>query len=195
MIRSKKDYKYYLECDKLARGYNKKNYFGIRGEIPVYKFQRMMRRVEYFNNCKHGFFYKIITLILKYQYKKMQIKLGYSIPINTFGPGLMIQHRGTICVNGKARVGRNCRINVDVNIGTNMEKEGEAPVIGDNCFIGPGVKMFGKIHIGNNVAIGANSVVNKSFPDNVTIAGVPAKIVNNIGTKNRFNYYPKEIEE
>lgn len=52
------------------------------------------------------------------------------------------------------------------------------PVIGDNCYIGPGAKLFGDIRIGNNVAIGANSVVNKSFEDNVTIAGVPAKIVN-----------------
>ena len=51
--------------------------------------------------------------------------------------------------------------------------------------------MFGKIIIGNNVAIGANAVVNKSFGDNVTIAGVPAKIVNTTGTKNRMRYYIK----
>ena len=72
-----------------------------------------------------------------------------------------------------------------------MEKEEEAPIIGDNCFIGPGAKLFGKIKIGDNVAIGANAVVNKSFGDNVTIAGVPAKIVNNIGTKDRMRYYLK----
>ena len=72
-----------------------------------------------------------------------------------------------------------------------MEKEEEAPIIGDNCFIGPGAKLFGKIKIGNNVAIGANAVVNKSFEDNVTIAGVPAKIVNNIGTQKRMRYYVK----
>ena len=72
-----------------------------------------------------------------------------------------------------------------------MEKEEEAPIIGDNCFIGPGAKLFGKIKIGDNVAIGANSVVNKSFQDNVTIAGVPARVVNNRGTQNRMRYYLK----
>ncbi len=191
MIKNKDDYLYYIECDKKARGFTKNKYFGIRGEIPIYKFQLLMRKVEYYNNCKKNFISKIYLYILKYRYKKLQIKYGFSIPINTFGPGLYIQHRGTICVNGSAKIGCNCRINVDVNIGTNMEKEEEAPIIGDNCFIGPGAKIFGKIKIGNNVAIGANAVVNKSFGDNITIAGVPAKVVNNIGTKNRMRYYLK----
>ena len=191
MIENKEDYLYYIKCDREARGFSKKMYYGIRGENPVYKFQLLMRKVEYYNNCKKGFFSKIYLYVLKYKYKKQQIKYGFSIPINTFGPGLYIQHRGTICVNGSARIGSNCRINVDVNIGTNMEKEEEAPIIGDNCFIGPGAKLFGEIQIGNNVAIGANAVVNKSFGNNVTIAGVPAKIVNNVGTINRMRYYLK----
>lgn len=46
-----------------------------------------------------------------------------------------------------------------------------APIIRDNVYIGPGAKLFGKIKIGNNVAIGANAVVNKDVPDNVTIGG------------------------
>lgn len=189
MIKDKESYKYYLECDRLARGYNKKYLFGIRNEIPLYNFQKLMRKTEYYNNCGKGIVSKIYTFFLKYRFKKECIKYGFSFSINTFGPGLVIQHRGTICINGNTKIGKNCRINVDVNIGTNMEKECEAPIIGDNCFIGPGVKMFGKIRIGNNVAIGANSVVNKDVPDNVTIAGVPAKIVNNKGTVNRFKYY------
>ena len=63
--------------------------------------------------------------------------------------------------------------------------------------VGSGSKVLGNItigdnvKIGNNVAIGANAVVNKSFGDNITIAGVPAKVVNNIGTKNRMRYYLK----
>ena len=38
--------------------------------------------------------------------------------------------------------------------------------------------MFGKIVIGDNVAIGANAVVNKSFPEgNATLGGIPAKVI------------------
>lgn len=53
-------------------------------------------------------------------------------------------------------------------------------------YIGPGAKLFGKIHIGDNVAIGANAVVNKDVPSNVTVAGVPAKIISNKGSKAIF---------
>ena len=56
-------------------------------------------------------------------------------------------------------------------------------------YIGPGAKLYGKITIGNNVAIGANAVVNKSFGSNITIAGIPAKIISNNGAKEN-NIYP-----
>ena len=102
---------------------------------------------------------------------------------------MCIAHRGTICINGATTIGKNCRIYPDTNIGTQMGKMGESPIIGDNCFIAPGAKLFGKIKIGDNVAIGANAVVNKDVPDNVTVAGVPATIINNKGTVGVFKYY------
>lgn len=187
MITSKDEYKSYLEADRLARNFKKKIHFGNRGEIPLYKYQRLMRKVEYYNNCRKGLFSRLILIYLKYKYKNLSIKFGFTIPINIFGPGLCIAHRGTICINGSTKIGKNCRIYPCVNIGTQMGKYGEAPIIGDNCFIGPGVKMFGKITIGDNVAIGANAVVNKDFGNNVAIAGVPAKIINYNGTRGIFN--------
>ena len=193
MIKNKEDYKFYLEADRKARNYSKKIiYIGNRKEIPLHNFQRLMRKVEYYNNCKKGIFNKIILLILKYRYKSLSIKYGFSIPINTFGPWLCIAHRGTIVINGASKIGKNCRINIDVNIGTQMGENGKAPTIGDNCFIGPGAKLFGDIKIGDNVAIGANAVVNKDFGDNVTIAGVPAKVVSKKGTNGKFSYYVEE---
>lgn len=50
-------------------------------------------------------------------------------------------------------------------------------VIGDNTWIGEGVAIMPGVTIGENVIIGANAVVTHSFPDNVVIAGVPAKII------------------
>ena len=41
------------------------------------------------------------------------------------------------------------------------------------------------------MAIGANSVINKDVQDNVTVVGIPFKIVNNVGTNGRFRYYVK----
>lgn len=52
------------------------------------------------------------------------------------------------------------------------------PIIGDNVYIGPGAILFGDIRIGDNVMIGANSTVTKSFEEsNIVIAGSPAKII------------------
>lgn len=121
---------------------------------------------------------------LKYRYYRLGLELGFEIPINVFGPGLAIVHRGLLIVNPHTKRGKNCRIHAGVNIGTAAGFSDATPKIGNNIYIGPGAKLFGKITIGNDVAIGANSVVNKSFGDKVTIAGVPAKIINNKGSQN-----------
>lgn len=90
-------------------------------------------------------------------------------------------------VNPNARIGRFCDIHVDVNIGQNYTAE-EVPTIGDNVWIGPGVKIFGKIHIADGVMIGANSVVNRSFDESdITIAGCPARKIKNSGNPYKRN--------
>lgn len=58
-----------------------------------------------------------------------------------------------------------------MNIGAT--KDG-APVIGDGVYIGPGSKIYGPITLGDNVTIGANAVVNKSFGSNQLLVGMPA---------------------
>ena len=52
--------------------------------------------------------------------------------------------------------------------------------IGKNCWLGNCVTILAGVEIGDNVTVGANSVVTKSFPSNVVIGGVPAKILKQI---------------
>jgi acetyltransferase-like isoleucine patch superfamily enzyme len=52
--------------------------------------------------------------------------------------------------------------------------------IGKNCWLGNSVTILPGVELGDNVTIGANSVVTNSFPSNVVIAGCPAKIIKNI---------------
>ena len=58
--------------------------------------------------------------------------------------------------------------------------EGKETYIGDNCFIGMNSIILMGSHIGNNCIIGAGSVVHGSFPDNVVIAGNPARIISSL---------------
>jgi serine O-acetyltransferase len=95
----------------------------------------------------------------------------------SIGKGTVLGYWGLgVVVHSRAKVGKNCVISQNVTIGRNIGDK-EVPEIGNDVYIGPGSVIFGEIKIGNNVIIGANSVVNKSFPDNVVIAGVPAKII------------------
>jgi acetyltransferase-like isoleucine patch superfamily enzyme len=49
--------------------------------------------------------------------------------------------------------------------------------MGNNCWLGSNVSILAGVVLGDNVTVGANSVVTKSFPSNVVIAGCPAKII------------------
>lgn len=180
MIKSYEDYIYYLNQDLKNNKLNK-NLKNILFS-DFYKFYNLLRYYEYLYNCKKS---KVLLFITKIRFKRIMKKLGFSFGPNTFGPGLTIAHYGTIVVHADTRIGKNCRINVCVNIGSVFNKEG-LPQIGDNCYIGPGVKMYRPLKIGNNVTIGANSVVNKNFEKgNCTIAGIPALKISN-------NYYIKD---
>lgn len=50
-------------------------------------------------------------------------------------------------------------------------------VIGRNCWLGFGSVVLKGVTLGDNVIVGANSVVTKSFPSNVVVAGCPAKVI------------------
>ncbi len=177
MIQSKKDYLYYLEADRVSL-MKKNRKAEIRPRFigdEIWKFQRLLRKVEFYQNCKNSVFSKIYLKFLNFQLNKLRVRYGFSIPCNVFGPGLSIAHIGTIVIHSNVRIGANCRVHIDVNIGANGHPKA-VPVIGDNVYIAPGAKIFGAIEIADGIVIGANSVVNKSFIEpNITIAGIPAR--------------------
>jgi serine O-acetyltransferase len=97
-----------------------------------------------------------------------QMMWGIEIPRATaVGPGLFIGHFGGITISASAVLGNNCSVSQNVTIGVagSGDKLG-VPVIGDDVYIAPGARLFGKITIGNNVKIGANAVIYRSVPDN-----------------------------
>lgn len=176
VIDSKQTLKDYLEKDKYALG-KKRKHPKFWGD-DIWKFEIILRKHEYYENCSRN---RIMKMFYKYRHYRMEQRLELQIPCNTFGAGLCINHFGLLLVNDRARIGQWCDIHQGVSIGQNIETD-EVPVIGDNVWIGPGAKIFGKIVIGDNTMIGANSVVTKSFEQgNVRIAGNPAKVISEEG--------------
>jgi serine O-acetyltransferase len=83
-------------------------------------------------------------------------------------------HSNGVVINTSVRGGKNVFIEHQVTIGA---EKGEAPVLGDNVFIGAGAKIVGAVRIGNDVKIGANAVVTKDLPDGATAVGIPARVI------------------
>jgi len=136
-----------------------------------------LRHYEYWSNRRNRSPIALLMTVWHYFiHKHLSYKLGFTLYKNQFGPGLYIMHYGTIVVNAKCKIGANCNINVGVNIGMG------GSVIGDNCYLAPGVKVIKPVKIGNNVMIGANAVVDKDIPDDCIVVGIPAKIIK------RFNH-------
>ncbi len=98
-----------------------------------------------------------------------------------------------VFVSGGARIGRNCVIFQQVTIGSNTLSDSAsigAPEIGDNCYIGAGAKVIGKVKVGNNVRIAANAVVYEDVPDNsVVLSGSQRTITRETPMDNRFYSY------
>ena len=175
MINSKADYFYYLECDRVALRQKRKNPLLIPGK-EVWKYQRLLRKTEYYTNCKRK---NPIRLWLKWRLHVLSVKYGFSIPLNAFGPGLSIAHVGPIIINSKSKIGANCRIQTGVTLGATNGST-QAPVLGNNVFLGDGCKLIGAITVADDVAIGANAVVVKSIAEpGTTWGGVPAKKISN----------------
>jgi acetyltransferase-like isoleucine patch superfamily enzyme len=70
--------------------------------------------------------------------------------------------------------------------------------IGNNCFIGTGAIILPGVRIGDQVVVGAGSVVTRSVPDNTVVAGVPAHYICSYGdyvrrTSQRCRHYPADV--
>lgn len=98
------------------------------------------------------------------------MKLGFSIGCDVFGYGLVLPHYGTIVVGISNRIGNYAVLHTSTCISDNGK------VIGDGLYLSTGAKKTSKVTLGRGVSVGANSVVNKDFGDNVLLVGLPAEV-------------------
>ena len=158
--------------------------YTINEAVAIAKYLKYMRRQEYYyNNIRDG--KKLPHMYLGFWFNslkknKLGNKLGISIEMSSnIEPGLLIYHPGSIVIHKKAVIGKNLKLHGNNCIGNKgINGKDDLPTIGDNCDMGYGSVVIGKIKIGNNVKIGANSVVTKDIPDNTTVVGIPARKIN-----------------
>ena len=152
------NYYFYDKVNSMISHYNPKRYW---------KFKRSLALKE---GCKLFRLWKL--LYLKRSDSFNCASLGHRLDRNggsLFKSTPFLPHgiKG-IFISDYAVIGSGAVIYQGVTIGKNGENC-DAPIIGDNVFVGAGAVIIGKIRIGNNVKIGANCVVFFDVPDNCTV--------------------------
>lgn len=123
------------------------------------------------------------------------------------GKNFFANYNCTILDVAKVKIGDNCMLAPNVAIYTaghplhpdtrNSGYEyGKEVTIGDNCWIGGNSVICPGVHIGNDVVIGAGSVVTRDIPDGSIAAGSPCRVIRGITEDDRrLLYKGEEIDD
>ncbi len=119
------------------------------------------------------------SLLYRALYRRARSVYGIELPFTVeLGRRVVIEHQGTIVIHGECKIGDDCIIRQGVTLGVKgVDYLNDVPVLGNRVDLGAGSKILGKITLGDDVVVGANAVVTKDVPSNVTVAGIPARPV------------------
>lgn len=105
-------------------------------------------------------------------------------PSAKIGTGFFIDHGMGVVIGETAEIGDYVTLFQGVTLGgTGKERGKRHPTLGNHVVVGAGAKILGGITIGDNVKIGANSVVLKHVPPDSTVIGVPARVIKTQGER------------
>ena len=118
-------------------------------------------------------------------------------PAATIDEGFFIDHGAGLVIGETTIIGKNVTIyqqttlgglspSVDSDSQRNIKRH---PTIKDNVIVGSGAQILGPVVIGKNSRIGANAVVLKDVPENITYVGVPARKIEPRNLSESFNPY------
>ena len=99
-------------------------------------------------------------------------------PGATIGKRLFIDHGLGVVIGETAEIGDDVLVYQGVTLGgTGKERGKRHPTIGNRVVVGTGAKVLGNIRLGDDVRVGAGSVVVHSVPDGATVVGIPGRVV------------------
>lgn len=105
-------------------------------------------------------------------------------PGATIGKRFFIDHATGVVIGETAIIGSDVSLYQGVTLGgVSFNKGKRHPTLGNHVVVGCNASILGNITIGNNVRVGAGSVVLIDVPDDCTVVGVPGRIVRKAGLK------------
>ncbi len=139
----------------------------------------------FWHRIAHFFYAHKILFIARLISQFSRFMTGTEIhPGAKIGKGLFLDHGMGIVIGETAEIGDNCTIYHNVTLGGTGKDTGKRhPTIGNNVLISTGAKVLGPFKVGDNVNIGANSVVLQEVLPNCTVIGVPGRVVKRDGER------------
>lgn len=138
----------------------------------------IMHRIAHWFYTKRFFLLARFISQLNRFFTQIEIHPGAKI-----GEGFFIDHGAGVVIGETAEIGDNVTLYQGVTLGgTGKEKGKRHPTVGNNVVISTGAKVLGSFKVGDNVKIGAGSVVLKEVPPDSTVVGVPGRVVKREGT-------------
>jgi serine O-acetyltransferase len=99
-------------------------------------------------------------------------------PASRIGRGIFLDHATGLVVGETVVIEDDVSMLQDVTLGGTGKEDGDRhPKIRQGVLIGAGAKILGNIEVGHCARVAAGSVVLKAVPNNVTVAGVPARVI------------------
>lgn len=132
-----------------------------------------------FHRLAHKLYRAGIPLVPRIVSQISRFLTGVEIhPGAKIGRRFFIDHGSGVVIGETAEIGDDCLLYQGVTLGgTGNEKGKRHPTLGDRVVVGTGAKVLGSIRVGDDVKIGAGSVVVHPVPDGSTVVGIPGKVV------------------
>lgn len=180
MIKSRKDLKEYIkadfECQEMSHPFLSKCTYGEN--YAMFSYIKNLRYLEFYINKKQKPWDLLLRGFYLLKHRRNCLKYQINIAPNSTGKGLKLVHPGFRRLGAYLKIGEYCTFLPMVLIGKKNPKVDTTNfIIGNNCYFGTGAIVMGPVTIGNNVIIAAGAVVTKDVPDNVVVAGNPAKVI------------------
>jgi serine O-acetyltransferase len=141
------------------------------------QFVLLLRLQEFLQDRGQGGLARLVAII------NLHLTGGDAVPGCTVGPGLVVRHPLGIVLGRGTIIGEDATILGKVTFGekdvkhTSSRSGGRAyPRVGDRCVVGTNATLLGDISVGNDVTIGAHTLVLTSIPDGSTVIGIPGRI-------------------
>lgn len=144
---------------------------------------------------------RLFGVVASVVHRAVMMATGIHIhPRAHLGPGVKIAHSAQILI-GSVRMGANCDIYQGVTLGLSESTlslhthRADVPTLGDRVWVGPGAVVAGGVTIGDDVMIGANSLLVRDAPARGVMIGVPARMVSRRGSFTQVSYRTLECDD